>query len=44
MNRRQHKEEVVKILQEILEKPNARYAAQHKLYTFKAQLLTKGRI
>ena len=41
MNRRTHKEEVVKILQDILAHPNARTAAQHKLYTLKASLLTK---
>lgn len=41
MNKRTHKEEVVKILQEILAHPNARTAAQHTLYAYKAQLLTK---
>lgn len=43
MNKRTHKEEVVKILQEILAAPNARHAAQHKLYQIKATLLTKGK-
>lgn len=43
MNKRTHKEEVVKILQDILAHPNARCAAQHQLYVFKASLLTKGK-
>lgn len=42
MNKRTHKEEVVKILQDILAQPNARIAAQNKLYKIKASLLTKG--
>lgn len=41
MNKRTHKEEIVRILQDILAQPNARIAAQHKLYTLKASLLTK---
>lgn len=41
MTKRHHKEEVVRILQAILAEPNARYAAQHRLYTIKASLLTK---
>lgn len=41
MNRRTHREEMVALLQEILASKNARYAAQHKLYTLKASLLTK---
>lgn len=41
MNKRTHKEEMVALLQEILASKNARYAAQHKLYTLKASLLTK---
>ena len=43
MNKRSHKEEVVRILQEILAQPNARTAAQKQLYLYKASLLTKGR-
>lgn len=43
MNKRTHKEQIVALLQEILAQPNARYAAQHKLYTLKASLLTKGK-
>ena len=43
MNKRTHKEEIVKILQDILACPNARCAAQHQLYVFKASLLTKGK-
>lgn len=41
MNKRTHKEEVVRILQDILAMPNARSAAQHQLYIYKASLLTK---
>lgn len=41
MNRRQHKEEIVAILQEILAEPNARTAAQRKLYAIRASLLSK---
>lgn len=43
MNKRTHKEEVVKILQDILAHPNARTAAQHQLYVYKASLLTKNK-
>ena len=43
MTKREHKEEVVTILQEILAEPNARVAAQKKLYLIKASLLTKGK-
>ena len=43
MTKREHKEEVVRILQEILAESNARYAAQKKLYVLKASLLTKGK-
>lgn len=43
MTKREHKEEVVRVLQEILAEPNARYAAQKKLYVLKASLLTKGK-
>ena len=43
MNQRTHKEQVVQILQEILAQPNARTAAQNKLYTVKASLLTKAK-
>ena len=42
MTKKEHKQEVVHILQEILAQPNARTAAQHKLYLVKASLLTKG--
>lgn len=41
MNIRGHREQVVNILQEILAQPNARYAAQRKLYEIRATLLTK---
>ena len=41
MNMRTHREEVARILQEILAHPNARIAAQNKLYVVKASLLTK---
>ena len=41
MNIRQHKEMVVAILQEVLSEPNARTAAQRKLYTVRASLLNK---
>ena len=41
MNRRTHKEEIVRILQDILAQPNARIAAQNKLYSVRASLLTK---
>lgn len=42
MTKRQHKESIVAILQAILAEPNARYAAQKKLYLIKASLLTKA--
>lgn len=41
MTKREHKQEIVNILQAILAEPNARYAAQRKLYAIKATLLTK---
>lgn len=41
MNQRTHKEEIVRLLQEILAQPNARTAAQNKLYVTKASLLAK---
>lgn len=41
MNIRQHKEMIVAILQEVLSEPNARTAAQRKLYAVRASLLTK---
>lgn len=41
MTKREHKQEVVAILQAILAEPNARYAAQKTLYAIKASLLTK---
>lgn len=41
MNIRSHREQVVNILQEILAQPNARCAAQRKLYEIRATLLTK---
>ena len=43
MNIRRHKELVVQVLQEVLAEPNARTAAQHKLFILKASLLTKQR-
>lgn len=43
MNKRQHTEQVVSILQGILAQKNARTAAQHALYMYKASLLTKGK-
>lgn len=43
MNRRTHKESVVLILQEILAQPNARAAAQNKLYQVRASLLSKAK-
>lgn len=42
MTKREHKKAVVAILCEILAEPNARYAAQKKLYLIKASLLTKA--
>lgn len=42
MTKKEHKEAIVNILQEILAQPNARTAAQHQLYLYKASLLTKG--
>ena len=41
MTKKDHKRQVVYMLQEILAKPNARIAAQHKLYEVRASLLTK---
>ena len=41
MNKREHTEGMVALLQEVLAQQNARIAAQHKLYTLKASLLTK---
>ena len=41
MNLREHKEQIIQLLQEILAEPNARIAAQHKLYIIKASMLTK---
>lgn len=41
MTKREHKQEIVNILQEILAQPNARVATQNKLYKIKATLLTK---
>lgn len=43
MTKYEHKIAMVRTLQEILAKPNARIAAQHKLYLIKASLLTKGK-
>ena len=43
MNKRTHREEVVRILQGVLSAPNARTAAQHQLYIYKASLLTKNK-
>ena len=42
MTKRNHKEQIVYLLQEILAKPNARSAAQRKLYKVRASLLTKS--
>lgn len=43
MTKREHKQQMVAVLQEILAQPNARCAAQHKLYIIKASLLTRGK-
>lgn len=43
MTKREHKKQIVEILQAILAQPNARTAAQHQLYLVKASLLTKGK-
>lgn len=43
MNIRTHREEIVRILQEVLSEPNARTAAQRKLYTLRASLLIKAK-
>lgn len=42
MTKRNHKELVVFMLQEILAQPNARIAAQRKLYEVRASLLTRA--
>ena len=43
MTKREHIQSVVILLQEILAEKNARMAAQHKLYLYKASLLTKNK-
>lgn len=41
MNIRTHNEEMVRLLQAVLSAPNARTAAQNKLYNLRATLLVK---
>ena len=41
MTKKDHKRQIVYMLQEILAKPNARSAAQRKLYEVRASLLTR---
>lgn len=44
MTKREHKREMIRLLQGVLAQPNARTAAQKQLFLLKASMLTKIQI
>lgn len=44
MTKREHKREMIRLLQDVLAQPNARTAAQKQLFLLKASMLTKIQI